>query len=134
MASPQYLADAPPLNAPEDLKNHALLLMSERPDGIGSMQFLIDGKIREIQFPGKMTCNNRDALTVWLLQHCGIAQNSLWHVADAIADNQLVRLLEDYEPETAHYYAVSPFRTGESVKVDAFINFLREEFAKDPLC
>lgn len=134
VASPDYLAEAPPLDSPDDLNNHALLLLTQRQDGSGKMRFSIEGETRQIEFEGKMTSNNNEALTVWVKEHCGIAQKSLWEVADAITANKLVRLLPDFEPEPVDFYAVSPFRSGESVKVDTFVSFLRDAFGKNPLC
>lgn len=134
VASPDYLADAPPLNSPDDLTNHTLLLLTQRQDGKGTMRFSIDAQTCSIELDGDMTSNNNEALTVWVMQHCGIAQKSLWEVSDAITEKKLVRLLPDFEPEPIDFYAVSPFRTGESIKVDTFISFLRAEFSKNPLC
>jgi len=134
VASPDYLAEAPPLDTPDDLANHALLLLTQRNDKVGTMRFWVDGKTRETEFEGKLTSNSNEALTSWAMEHCGIAQKSLWEVADAIAANQLVRLLEDFEPEPTDFFAVSPFRSGDCVKVDTFVSFLRNAFVETPLC
>ncbi len=134
VASPGYLAEAPPLDTPDDLANHALLLVTRRQDKIGTLHFRVDGETREIAFEGKLTSNSHEALTSWVLDHHGVAQKSLWEVADAIASNQLVRLLEEFEPEPTDFYAVSPFRSGDCVKVDTFVSFLKEAFVQAPLC
>lgn len=133
VASPDYLANASPLKSPDDLPNHTLLLRTERRDKVGTMRFAIDGATRAVEFEGEMTSNSNDVLTIWALEHCGVAQKSLWEVVDAIAANKLVRLLPDFEPEPIDFFAVSLFRSGESAKVDAFVSFLRDAFKKDPL-
>jgi DNA-binding transcriptional LysR family regulator len=134
VASPAYLASAPPLTCPDDLSTHTLLLFSRDHDRVGSMQFFIDGETRKIDFEGKLTSNSHEALTSWVLDHRGIAQMSYWEAADAIADNRLVRLLEDFEPAPTDFYAVSPFRSGDCIKVDTFVSFLKDAFVEAPLC
>lgn len=134
VASPEYLNGAPPLESPDDLKDHALLLLTQQSDKVGMMRLCVDGTTRKIEVEGKLTSNSNDVLTVWLLKHYGIAQKSLWEVADAITATKLVRLLTDFEPAPVDFFAVSPFRSGQSAKVDAFVTFLHEEFRKNPLC
>lgn len=133
VASPEYLAKAPPLESLDDLKHHTLLILNQYQQNKGTMRFSINGKAYQIELEAKLASSSNEVLTVWLLQHCGVAQKSLWEVADAIAANKLIRLLPEYEPEPVDFYAVSPFRSGESIKVDTFIAFLREAFKEEPL-
>lgn len=133
VASPDYLEHAPKLRTPNDLADHVLLMHAESEDSSRALQFRIDGATQAVNFKGRLCSNNAEVPTAWVMNGYGIAQKSLWEVATAIAENKLIRLLEEYEPDPLDLYAVSPFRSGESTKVDMFVDFLRAKLREFPL-
>jgi len=133
VASPSYFKRAPKLRTPRDLANHVLLMHGEGENCSRELQFRIDGVTQAINFKGSLSSNNAEVPTTWVMKGYGIAQKSLWEVATAIAEKKLVRLLKEYEPDPLDLLAVSPFRSGESAKVDMFVDFLRAKLREYPL-
>ncbi len=64
----------------------------------------------------------------WAEQGMGLVLRSEWDAADAIARGSLVRVLKDWEFDSAPVVLLVPTRKGRTARVQALIEFLGESF------
>ncbi|MDQ0609361.1 DNA-binding transcriptional LysR family regulator [Variovorax sp. W1I1] len=64
----------------------------------------------------------------WAEQGMGLVLRSEWDAADAIARGSLVRVLKDWEFDSAPVVLLVPTRKGRTARVQALIEFLEESF------
>ncbi|WP_207483487.1 LysR family transcriptional regulator [Arenibaculum pallidiluteum] len=134
-ASPDYLREAPPLDAPEDLVRHECLGFHLQPT---DLWLLTDGTgpLREIRIAGRMRANTSDALLEAAIGGLGIALLPTWLVAEAIAAGRLVHLLPGFvgrfsRREQGIYGVYIPNRH-LSPKVRLFLDHLARAFGRPP--
>lgn len=129
VAAPRYLAEAPPLEAPADLRQHSCLRYTglKNPD-----QWTLhgpDGVVETVRVEGRLSADNSLALRGALVAGLGIAQVPEPVVADDLASGALVRCLTDWAPEPRSVFALYPSTRHLSPKVRAFVRYFREALA-----
>ena len=124
VASPDYLARAGAPQTPEDLADHACLLL-----GATRTWELIgpDGAVHKIPVKAPVTVNLGDAVGAWTLAGMGIAQTSLWHAGPDLRAGRLVHVLAGFRvwPEMK-IWAVRPPGRLMPARVKAFLEFMQE--------
>ncbi|MEL6422894.1 MAG: LysR substrate-binding domain-containing protein [Pseudomonadota bacterium] len=121
-ASPAYLARHGTPERPQDLREHACIMLA----GQRSWEFAgPDGTEHEVRVTGRLSSNSGSAIRNALLADLGIATRSLWDVEFALADGSLVPVLPDYTvlPEWK-VWAVRPPGRRAPARVRAFTGFL----------
>ncbi|MDQ0012296.1 DNA-binding transcriptional LysR family regulator [Variovorax boronicumulans] len=68
----------------------------------------------------------------WAEQGMGLVLRSEWDAADAIARGSLVRVLKDWEFDSAPVVLLVPTRKGRTARVQALIEFLEASFGGSP--
>lgn len=133
IASPEYLAEQPPLENPTDLLHHQCLTF-DFGNGRQSWVFQCGNEPLNVAVHGRLRSNNADILRKAALEGCGIALLADWLVKADVAEGRLVRLFAAYQ--------VSPGQVSASInvlylpnhrmstRVKVFINFLEEILAK----
>ena len=125
LASPDYLARAGEPQKPDDLKNHACVILGENRvwSLIGS-----DGEKHDVPVTGRLATTYGGAVTIALRQGLGIGLKSYWDVADDLAQKRLVRVLKDYVV-TPHWqiWAVRPPAARSPRRVQVFVEFLEQK-------
>jgi DNA-binding transcriptional LysR family regulator len=131
-ASPQYLATAPRLDHPGDIKNHSCLALRRNP-GDNIWQFKDGGEIVDVRVRGKFTANSGNMLVTAARHGRGLMLSPGWIMGPPIARGELVKLLPAYPPypATSALYAVHPYQRFVPPKVKVFIDYLIERFDKD---
>ncbi len=108
VATPEYLATAPRLEAIEDLARHPLLIytMMKRPHvwSLGAP----DGEIRHITVSGRRRADHLPTLRDWACAHSGIGYLPEWLIAPDLRDRRLVPVLPDLQPLALPVRAVFP--------------------------
>jgi DNA-binding transcriptional LysR family regulator len=132
-ASPGYLERMGTPQRPEDLAQHACLLISDQPS-LNRWPFRgTDGAPMLLEVRGRATANTADGLARLAIAGGGIIRLGDLIVADALRLGALVPLLEDtHVAEAVPISAVYPSGRHRAPKVRVFVEFLIEQFRDAP--
>jgi DNA-binding transcriptional LysR family regulator len=113
---------------------HNCLLLS----GMGSLTnewtFRRDGQVFGVKVTGNFVANTGDANYEALIAGIGIGRATDLRVGNDVAAGRLVRLLEEFEPDTpTPIYALHHSREQVPPKVRSFIDFCRGKLSKRPI-
>jgi len=123
-ASPDYLARRGMPRTPRDLLKHDCLLMKDSPWTLIHRS----GRSQTIAVGGTFIANNRGLLYQLALASRGVVECArCWAEADLQA-GRLVRVLPDWQPPTAHAYAITTTRLLPA-KVRVFLDYLVSQMA-----
>ncbi len=127
VAAPSYLEAHGTPASPRDLKEHNYIVYTDA-GGRSEPAFSEDGKPLVVRVDGNMTTNNTEALRMALISGLGISRAPRWLVGDAIANGELVTVLDDFQAGPMDIYAVySPGRHLPS-RVRTVIDWFTEQF------
>lgn len=124
-AAPAYLAARGTPRTTEDLAHHNCLV-SRGARLNASWQVQRGDRIDSIAVSGNFVTNNGELLRHAALAGLGIAMGPRWQIDDDLQGGRLVEVLPDLVPTNRSIYAVLPRQGALTVKVRAFIDFLRE--------
>jgi len=138
-ASPAYLSQHGTPAQPRDLLSHACICIREndedvtlwrlcRPGASGGRRSLARETVRVV---AAYTSNDGSIARQWAEQGLGLVLRSEWDVADAVARGRLVRVLADWEFDSAPVTLLVPTRRGRTARVQAVMQFLEEELGGD---
>lgn len=131
-ASPDYLKNAPALDSPSALQDHACIALASQ----GRQWYFRQGdKERAEQIAPRLVCNQIRAASLACVQGVGVARLMHYQVADELADGRLVRILRDYEPEDLPIQLVYPHSLQLSPRVRTFVEWVcpqLERLTPDP--
>ena len=130
-ASPEYLKVHGEPKNPNDLKRHKVLKY-DGTDQSGLKLFSREGKAEIVYFEPQFTANNGDFLKSLAESSHGICYLPTFIVWQSLATKTLVPVLEEYQLQTMHAYAVYPPNRHLPLKVRSLIDFLVERFGDDP--
>ena len=82
---------------------------------------------------GNFKTDSPNALRAAALSGIGIAVNATWLFENELADGTLERVLPDQEPEPMPIHAVLPSGRYVAARTRAFVDFMADAFARDPL-
>lgn len=125
-ASPAYLAQHPAPERPEDLSDHARVLLSTVdyvPDewhlqsAGGSAIFRPSGR--------HFSVNDMDAMAVALRDGAGIGLLAAFSAINDLRDGKLVRVLPEYHTHERNVYVVYPSRQFVDAKIKRFVDMLK---------
>ena len=132
-ASPDYLKRAGQLRGPDDLLQHAcVVLLTQEHDVHDEWQFAKAQVRRTIKVTPTLLVQGTDALREAALAGCGIIQPLIWHVEDELRSHALVPILTDWKcpagqrPMVAIYRKTRPMR----LQVSLFVKHLVEAFRR----
>ena len=130
-ASPEYLKVHGEPQTPNDLKQHKLLKYGGTDQS--GLKFLSDDKKEQlVHIEPHFIANNGDFLKSLAESHHGITYLPTFIVWQSLATQTLVPVLQDYQIQTMHAYAVYPANRHLPLKVRSLIDFLVERFGDNP--
>lgn len=131
VAAPAYLSRAGMPQVPEDLLHHNCLDFSfKRLEPGWPFRGRDTGQDFMLPIHGNIRANNGEALVELALQGVGITRVGHFHVAEALANGQLVPLLEEYNPQDQEaIHAVFIGSHNMPARIRVFIDFLVEKMA-----
>ena len=130
VASPDYLANSPPLREPGDLSRHASLLYAYLP---GSMwPFAKDGKDCSVKVSPVVRSNNPDVLLEAAVSGMGVGLLPTFVTSDAIRRGSLRMLLAEYTSIELNVYAIYASRHHVPAKIKLFIDYLGQRIGDPP--
>jgi DNA-binding transcriptional LysR family regulator len=133
-AAPAYLQRHGTPQAPEDIAAHRVLTYAYVPTPF-QWRFLDgEGVAHEVRVGGPLHANSGELLVAAAVAGMGIIFEPDFVVGPHLARGELHRLLPQFSGPRLDVWAVYPSRRHLSAKVRAFVAFLAEVFAGDPLC
>jgi DNA-binding transcriptional LysR family regulator len=132
-ASPDYLADAAPVQSPTDLMRHRCLVVRENDEDVTLWRFLHASREPEtVRIRPTMCSNDGAVVRDWALAGQGVAIRSEWNVAADLAAGRLKRVLPSWELPPADVVAMLGTRFGRSARTTAFLAMLRQSLSPAP--
>jgi len=130
IASPEYLKNAPPLDVPEDIENHACLLYSFTEGGRWPLSK--DGIEHSVKISPVMKSNNPEVLLEAAIAGMGLSIMPTFIASDAIRRGELQVVLEGYVSLDLDIYAVYTSRHYLPAKIKVFVDFLKQRIDDPP--
>ncbi|NWB50135.1 LysR family transcriptional regulator [Pseudomonas gingeri] len=127
-ASPAYLEKQGIPQRPEDLAAHHCICIRENHGHVTLWHLHKKTKAQSVRILPTMTTNDGGVARRWAESDLGLVLRSQWDVADSIAKGVLVRVLSDWQFETAPILLLIPTRKNRSRKVQMLSNFLGSSF------
>ncbi|MGO4283764.1 LysR family transcriptional regulator [Bosea sp. TAB14] len=129
VASPAYLAGAPPLRRPSDIAAHETIV-SVAATPIMTWQFGGAGRRSRVALTPRLIVNEVESVLIAARAGRGLARPLSYQAADDIAAGTLVRLLPEFEPEALPVQLVTPGGRHPLPRVRAFIDHAVERLPK----
>jgi DNA-binding transcriptional LysR family regulator len=129
VASPEYLARRGRPLEPNDLQAHNCIRFRLRDGDFIPWEFVVDGKIIELEVDGSLVIVNEPYLVISaVLEGIGVTYTLEEYVQPMIADGRLVSLLDDSgKPPNDGFFLFYPSRRQNPAALRALIEFLRKE-------
>lgn len=133
-ASPDYIKKHGTLNTPQDLMNHQCITICENGNDETLWTFKDNASTRDINVRVKssLSTNDGESARMWAVKGLGIVQRSEWNLTEDIKAKRLVRLLPNYDLPAAPIVALVSSRNNRSMRVQSFIEFLKESLVNPP--
>jgi len=132
-AAPDYLErHGEPLH-PDDLRRHVCGVIREDEKDVSLWRFtLAQNESPTVRIRPAFASNDGDVVTAWALAGLGIVERSEWAVADDLRTGRLIEVLPDWRLADADVVALLGPREGRAVRVDHFVDTLREALTPTP--
>ncbi len=123
-ASMEYIARRGMPGKPEDLLEHACLLL--RFPRSPEYFWTLDGAEgpRKLEVSGRYDADDGDVLTNWALDGRGIVNKPRFEIAEHLASGALVEILPETPPLPATFGCLYPHRRYQDPKIRLFIDFM----------
>lgn len=127
VASPDYLADAPPLESPADLARHHCMQLRLLSGRHYNWEFERRGEALTIETQDRLVLDNSQQIRVAALEGFGLGCVVRWAVEKDLADGTLVQVLGDWTPPYPGLCLYYPRHRHLSTGMRAFVDFARRE-------
>lgn len=131
-ASPDYLRTHGVPQVPRDVMAHACVSIRENDEDVTLWHVRAAGKrasAREtLRISPAYVTNDGGVARQWAEQGMGLVLRSEWDAADAIARGTLVRVLADWQFDSAPVTLLVPTRKGRTARMQALVEFLESSF------
>lgn len=129
-ASPAYLkAQGVPAH-PRELVSHATICIRENDENVSLWHYRKGSTRSAIRVSPTMVSNDGEVARTWAQAGLGVVLRSQWDVEHLVAQGKLVRLLADWQFDSADIVALVPSRRGNTLRVKACVEHLRAAFAE----
>lgn len=137
-ASPAYLRAHGTPQEPRDLLGHACICIRENDEDVTLWRFRrpFAGAARRpsaretLRVVPAFTTNDGSVARQWAEQGLGLVLRSEWDTAEAVERGALVRVLADWEFDSAPVTLLVPTRRGRTARVQALMQFFEEALGK----
>lgn len=127
VATRDYVARRGAPKVPTDLKKHDCVLYTLLASG-NVWSF----KGHDVAVHGRLRVNTPDGVRAATLDGLGIAYSPVWLFEDALLDGRVRLLLEDYAGPPSPIQMIYPERRLLPQRANVFMDFVAEEFAREP--
>jgi DNA-binding transcriptional LysR family regulator len=129
-ASPEYLANRPPIRTPDDLPHHECFAYTYASTASAWTFEARDGTRHTPRIAFRHRANNGSMLAAMAVAGVGIVLEPDFIIAAEVRSGRLVRVLADYQPPRSPISAVYPSRRHLSAKVRSFVDFLAQRYSR----
>lgn len=127
-ASPNYLRKHGTPVTPDELTSHRCICIRENDEHVTFWHLYNKTQTRSVRVLPAMTTNDGGVARKWAESDLGLVLRSQWDVAESLANGALVRVLPDWQFDTAPILLLVPTRKNRSRKVQMLSNFLGSSF------
>lgn len=125
-AAPSYLARHGRPTRPDDLADHACLMLHRPGRGILPWTLQTADGPRALRIESKITCDSGDLLRQLAIAGHGLTFKSAWDIAEDVRAGRLVPLLAEIATPEANIHAMYPSRRFLPARIRLFVEFLHE--------
>lgn len=122
IASPAYLADRPPLQQPDDLQNHRIILPTGA-NAAPSWAFISEEGRKTVRLAPALRVNTMSAAIDAAIAGWGVTRVLSYQVGDAIGAGALVEVLRESEDRSLPIHLVQAEGRRSAAKIRAFVDF-----------
>lgn len=129
LASPAYIETHGLPNHPDSLADgHRMVgFRSSATGGLLPLEFIVDGNVRNIVLPTKVSVNAAESYVATAKLGLGLIQIPRYHAEDALRSGELVRVLDDFPPTETPVSLLYPRNRQLSPRVRVFIEWVARE-------
>ena len=131
-AAPSYLEQHGLPSHPDDLSNHACIIDTNF-QGTSEWPFKIGKKRISVKVSGRFSVNSAQSSRTMIVAGAGIGLIPTYAIAEDIRKQKVVMVLEAFEALDPGIYALYPHNRHLAAKVRAFVDFMVDEFAPEPV-
>lgn len=132
-AAPDYLERHGEPVHPDELRRHVCGVIREDEKDVSLWRFTVaQNDSLTVRIRPAFASNDGDVVTAWVLAGLGIVERSEWAVADDLRAGRLREVLPDWRLADADVVALLGPREGRAVRVDHFVDMLREALTPTP--
>jgi len=130
-ASPAYLAEHGTPQTPDNLSGHLVAgFVSSRTGAVLPLEFTVEGRVREVQLPSRVTANHSDTVHDLARLGLGLIQAPLYRLQPDIEAGRLVEILKDYPPSPTPLSVLYPQNRQMPPRLRVFLNWLSQIFSE----
>jgi DNA-binding transcriptional LysR family regulator len=131
LASPAYLRKHGVPRHPDVLvQGHSMVAFHSSATGtLLPLEFNVDGKIRELTLPARMTVEGADCYIAAAIQGLGLIQIPHYRAEEFIKTGTLVQVLDDFPPEPTPVSLLYPRNRQLSPRVRVFLEWASGQFS-----
>ncbi|MGE4372507.1 MAG: LysR family transcriptional regulator [Xanthobacter sp.] len=131
LAAPLYLAHHGTPRLPDDLADgHEMVgFHSTATGGVLPLEFTVQGEIRTISLPNRLTVTAAESYIAAAEQGLGLIQIPRYHAHDALEQGRLTQVLADYPPSPTPVFLLHPRGRQLSPRVRIFMDWVSQQFA-----
>jgi DNA-binding transcriptional LysR family regulator len=130
-ATPDYFARHGTPNDLADLGGHRMVGLRSLTTGrLRPMQFMIDGKLKEMPLPAIMSVTGTESYLAAALLGFGLVQIPRFHGEKQLASGELVQVLSDFAPPSVPVSLLYPRNRQLSPRVRVFIDWMMRAFGR----
>ena len=129
-ASPAYLARHGVPSTIEELEGHRVIgFQSSRTGGVMPLEFTVDGAIRTVTLPARITVTGSETSVELARLGFGLVQAPRYRFAEDLADGTLVEVLPAFPPSPTPVSALYPQNRQLAPRVRVFLDWIVQVFA-----
>jgi LysR family transcriptional regulator for bpeEF and oprC len=130
-ASPAYLAQYGTPQHPDELAGHqAVNFVSSQTGRIMPFDFVVDGAVRSVTLPGRITVDNADAYLACCESGFGLIQLPRYGAEAGLKQGKLVEVLGDFHPAPMPVSVLYPHQLQLTPRVRVFVEWVAQAYAQ----
>lgn len=130
-ASPAYLERRGVPENPGRLDGHGVIgFLSSRTSQVLPLEFVVDGAVRKITLPSRITVNNSDTMAELARLGFGLIQAPRYRLAEDLRSGKLVEVLADFRPTPTPLSALYPQNRHTAPRLRVFLDWVVSIFAE----
>jgi DNA-binding transcriptional LysR family regulator len=123
-ASPDYLEHHGVPSSPDQLTEHRYICIRENDEDVTLWHMRKGSERKTLRIEPMLLSNDGSVARRWAEQGLGLVLRSQWDVSDAIASGSLIRVMADWQFDSAPINLLVPSRKLRSPRVQALVAFL----------